>query len=102
MIYFEDRHPFDYINKFDCHIIDLGYKEGGSFFTALPISPLEYRKSHPNDKVGVRVSKNQKKTTFFISDDYGLIHQIVIDNIHEKEINNAIDAARKQEILIEK
>ena len=41
-ILFENQ-EFDLIREFDCHVVSLAYHEGGTFFTCIPISPLEHR-----------------------------------------------------------
>lgn len=98
-VIFENR-EYDHINKFDCRIVDLGFKEGGSFFTVLPVSDLEYRENNPT-KASVTVSYNKQYATFLIASDWGQVYTIKIPISMIKEIEAAINAAKRQKLIKE-
>ena len=87
------------IKKFDCHIVDLQFtKEGGGYFTVLPISPLEYRREN-STQAKVIINKEETVTQFIIYDDWGTPHEMVIPNYFAQDIFNAEQAAKEQELL---
>ena len=99
MITYEDREYAEII-EFDCRIISLVKIEGNTFSTVLPISPLSWREKHTTC-AAVDVKKNAKDTRFLITDDWGSISVVTITNDHKKEIETAIEAARKDGLLKE-
>lgn len=77
------------INRFDGRIVDLRLlKDGGGYFTALPISPKEYRLSNPT-KAKVIISEGEFRTVFTIYDDWGEKHIMEIPRSMVKEIEEA-------------
>ncbi len=104
MIKYRDN-TFDKIRDFDCITLSFGYKEGGGFFTHLPISDKKYRDARLKrgrampDKVEVKVSS--KTTDFIITDDWRGEEIVTIDNEHKQEIEYAIKKAREYGLLIE-
>jgi hypothetical protein len=89
---------YDEIVKFDGRILNFKYKTGGSYFTVLPISDLNYRKKNPTKaKAEVKILLN--RTTFIITDDWGKRTSVHIENYHEKEIAEAIKSLKEQELL---
>lgn len=96
-IMWEDQ-EYDYILKFDGKIVELGYKEGGSYFTCLAISPIEYRKTNPT-KAKASVTKFDNVTIFDISDDWGEWHRMVIPNSLASIIERAISGLKAQNLL---
>ncbi len=98
------RQKYDSIEQFDCRVISLKYKEGGGFFTCIPISPLAHRKTdgyarYRHELPSVTVTVRAKDTTFTMVDDWGHRHKLKIDNSHSEEIASAIESARKEELL---
>jgi hypothetical protein len=73
------------IIKFDCNVVDLSYKEGGGYFTVLPVS------THSK----VEINKDNNRTTFIITDDWGKVHVMLIPNFMNEEIATAIKSAEK-------
>lgn len=94
---------YDIPVEFNCKVLFMKYKEGGSFFTSFPISDKEFRKSHPGlgRTPSVRVKKGEENTEFTIIDDYGVVYFVIISNNWLSIINGAIEAAREDELLIE-
>lgn len=90
---------YDYINEFDCHIVDLGYKEGGSYFTCIPISCLEYRKTSKKKCQQVVIKNNDKYVEFHIRDDWDILYIMKIPFYMRDKIEIAKQAAIQQELL---
>jgi hypothetical protein len=86
------------VNEFDCICLDLDNEFGGGMFTCFPISDLEYRKDHPT-KAKVKIDKTDSQTIFNIFSDWGTLYQVIIDNIHQQEIEYAIQKAKEYELL---
>ena len=100
------------IIKFDCNIVQLRTKGGGTYSTSVSISPLEYRKQN---KTKAKVSINRIRelleysnqqiisdyTVFFIIDDWGDKHSMHIPSFMKKEIEIAIKAAKEQDLLVD-
>ena len=91
MIYY-DGNKFDDIEAFDCISLSFSYKEGGSFFTCLPISSAEHRKEN-STKAHVEVQINDTRTVFSIWCDWGRLSEVSVDNHHQEEIISAINSA---------
>ena len=90
----------DTIREFDCRVISIKYNGGGGFFTALPISPKEYRESLKHELPDkVEVTYDSEYTIFTITDDWGNEYTVAIDNHHQTAINNAINSAKEQGLL---
>lgn len=90
------------IEKFDCHVVDLYTTEckGGSYFTALPISPLSYRKKNPNRaQVVFQPKKENGFVVIDIYNDWGRMSQMKIHESLTKEIEEARAGAEKQGLL---
>jgi len=90
---------FDIVKEFDCVTLEFGYKEGGSFFTHLPISPKNFRdeylfRDHQKMPDKVLVVYHKDTTEFKIFDDLGRVCLVELSNDHEKEIKNAIQQAK--------
>lgn len=73
------------IIKFDCNVVDLAHKEGGGYFTVLPVST----------RSKVEVKKDDTHTNFIITDDWGKVHIMLIPNFMNDEIAIAIKGAEK-------
>lgn len=90
---------YDNITEFNCKVVHVGYKEGGSFMTCIPISNLSYRKKHKT-LASVNIVKNKTHTIFTITDDWGSDNHVMkIPNNMELEIINATKWATKQKLL---
>lgn len=83
------------IRKFDCHVFDVGYPEGGGLFTVFPISPKDYREKNPT-RAKVNVRQGKKSVFFDITDDWGYTQTVEISNDETEAIDAAISAARDQ------
>lgn len=99
-----DNTEFDSVGSFsfDCKSIDITFSEGGGYFTSLPISPLKYRQE--NDTISRRnvkghIENSDTHTVFKITDDWGGVHTISINNRFKKEIKKTIKAGKKEQIL---
>lgn len=91
---------WDRIVRFDCHIVELGYHDGpGGYFTALPISPLSYRRQNPT-QASVRIFRGHRHMVFEITTDYGDRKEMRIPFAMKAEITAAVDAARAMELLV--
>ena len=99
MIYYKDM-KFDKVEQFDCHVLSFEYKEGGRYWTVLPISPLEYRKDYPTGAC-VEVEYGKRSTKFFITDDCRRTHIVILTNKHKEAIEFAVNEAREQGLLKE-
>lgn len=92
------------INKFDCRIVDLkSTKNGGTYFTGIPISPLEYRKKNPTKAevkiIKVEITKSVNYTIFIVYDDWGTPHKMMIPDTMSEEIKIAKQAAIDAKLL---
>lgn len=58
-------------------IISLGYNEGGTFLTCVPISDHEYRKTHKT-KAKVEFTKVKNIYVLEFTDDWGTIHDLML------------------------
>ena len=93
----------DIIRNFDCRILSIDCKDGGGYFTVFPISDKGHRDSLKEkgrilpDKVVV--IDDDQFTTFHITDDWGVICKVRIDNIHYQSIKNAISKAKEYGLL---
>jgi len=89
---------FDIVKEFDCRVLSFSYKEGGSFFTAIPISSKEYRdeqlKRGRKLPCKVDVCRGKRTTEFKIIDDWGSIHTVILSNGHKVDIEKAITQAK--------
>ena len=99
MIRFKNK-EYDSIREFDCCILDFKRGERAGYFTILPISSLDYRRNNPT-MASVKIKKDELKTDFIIKDDFGEKYVVSIDNVHEKEIEYAINFAKEQGLLKE-
>ena len=91
---------FDSIKEFDCRVLSFEHDAGGSYFTVIPISPLDYREREGNrDKARVDITIGATSTQFDITSDYKEIYTVSIDNIHSDEIQKAIISANKDKLL---
>ena len=94
----------DIICKFDCHVLSIDFKGGGGFCTAFPISPKEYREDAKRrgrvmpDKA--EISCDDDFTTFIITDDWGQIYEVAIDNCHYSAIKEAKEKAKEYGLLV--
>ena len=91
------------IKEFDCRTVYLyttaKYKNHqGTFSTFIPISNLEFRKTHLT-KAFVKIQEDKDYTIFYIYDDYGREHIMKISNSLQKEINNARIGALKHDLI---
>lgn len=93
--------------KFNGKIIDIdnpvscitGESVGCGFFTVLPISEREYRKTHKTE--ARYVSKNiGTKTHFIVFDDWGKEHQFTIDN-SDPALNRVFDYFAEEHVANE-
>jgi hypothetical protein len=89
---------YDIPIEFDCKKLFMKFKEGGSFFTSLPISSKEWRTKF-NRTPEVRVKVKEDKTIFNIKDDYNQKYIIEISNDWQEIINGAIRAAIDGDLL---
>ncbi len=93
----------DKISSFDCHVLSINFKGGGSFSTVFPISDKSYRENTAKrgrimpDKVSTYY--DSEFTTFIIIDDYGTQYEVRIDNIHGSAIHNAINKAKEYGLI---
>jgi hypothetical protein len=74
------------------------FKEGGSFYTSIPISSKEYR-SKFNRTPEVRVQVEENNTVFNIIDDYGVKYVVEISNDWQTIIEGAILSAIDDDLL---
>lgn len=99
-VIWENRKWFSII-KFDCVSIHLQpVKEGGGYFTHLPISPKEYRAKKEDSKACVALYKTDSYVHFIITDDWGEKRTMKIPVTMSVEIETAIKAALNQELLV--
>lgn len=92
---------YDKVRRFDCNVVDLGYNEGGSFFTVIPISPVEYRRANPT-KAHVEITEPAavpNHILFSIWDDWGSCHEIYLPRKMSAEIEAAKKSAIEMELL---
>ena len=94
---------YDIPIEFNCKNLLMKYKEGGTFYTGFPISSKEFRKSYPDlgRTPSIKVKKREQETTFVITDDYEQKYFITISNDWQSIIEEAIKAAREDELLVE-
>jgi len=86
-------HNYYGIKRFDCRVVELDVtKEGGTYFTVLPISPFKFRMQTPT-KAKLKVSKLKDHIQFVIYDDWGSTHTLKIPKTMKKEIKMVKDAA---------
>ena len=95
-IIFEGKKYFG-VQKFDCHIVGLFTEETlqGKFFTVIPISPKDYRKTRPT-KAKVEIDIEKEWTIFKIFSDWGKCYVMQMHNSLKNEIKIAKDAAIEQ------
>lgn len=87
------------INAFDCRVVDLKTtKDGGGFFTCIPISDLEFRKTH-NCKCWVDMKIEKKYTHFTIYNDWGTPSIMCVPNYMKDKIDKAIEGAIEQGLM---
>lgn len=78
-------------------IIELMTGFGGSFFTGLSISPLDYRSQHTsNAKITYKITK--KQTMFLITNDWGTESEIIMDNTHKDLIRKSIKRIKEEKL----
>ena len=98
-VIFEGRKFFG-ILEFDCHCVGL-YTEKtlqGTYFTAIPISNVNYRKKNPT-KARVEIKTIGDWTNFYIYSDWGSLHKVQIHNSLYKEIEFAKQKAAEHGLL---
>lgn len=85
--------------QFDGRVVDLQTtSEGGGYFTALPISPKDYRANHPTS-AGARYRRYGGKHIFTITDDHGKEYELAFP-AKMSDLKNSILAALKGQGLI--
>lgn len=92
---------YDFPIHFDCKNVVMGFAEGGSFSTHIPISSKEFREKFRDDIARVVVSKTENHTNFFIRDEYGYNYIVKLSNDNKDTIERAIKAAREDDLLEE-
>ena len=90
-INWEGHDYFDVINFDGINVHLKTTPDGGSYFTHMAISELEYREKH-RTKAGVRIDETEKYTIFNIFDDYGSksvmkLHNSLSDIIEKARFN---------------
>jgi hypothetical protein len=90
---------FDSIRTFDCITLSFSGGTGGNYTTCLPISDKQWREQEiakgRNMKAKVEVKNKGTYTQFNITDDWGTIETVIIDNIHDNEIKHAVNKAKE-------
>lgn len=109
---YSSTNKFESIIKFDCNIVQLKTKGGGTYSTSVAVSPLEYRKQNKtkakvsinNIRAVVEGYSNQQiisdYTVFLITDDWGDNYSMHIPSFMKKEIEIATKAAKEQDLLV--
>ncbi len=94
----------DKIRRFDCYVLSIDCKNGGGFSTSFPISPKEHREySKARGRVlpdKVVIESDSEFTTFFITDDWGNVYEVSVDNHHYSAIEHATAKAREYGLLV--
>jgi hypothetical protein len=78
--------------------IDLTFRGGGSYFTAIPVSPLSYRKDHPTHAHAL-VVKVRKGKRVEITDDHGSLFVLRFEDEDEAAYLRTIDLLQQEELL---
>ena len=86
------------IKKFNCRVVSLLTKWGGTYFTVIPISKLEYRAKNKSS-AHVKISKDDDYITFMIYDDWGQEHIMEIPRSMKREIKYATQSAVDDKLL---
>jgi len=78
--------------------VDLCFRGGGSYFTGIPISSLEYRKKWPTHASAL-VVKAKKVKRVEITDDHGSFYSLSFEDEDEASYLRTIEVLKKMELL---
>lgn len=86
------------VTKFDGIVIDLNFRYGGGYFTVLPISDKEYRKTNFTP-ASISVVNKGIHTVFNIVDDWNHKHTLSIHNSLVGEIKESLNGCLDNELI---